>query len=480
MLLLTPVGLHYTRCPLSCPVRVRVWLWVWAWTCVALSAAQGIGAGQGTILQDFPIAAEENFYSFNPDGTYTFSYDTGGGEHQSFRIEMRDASGRVSGRFGYVDPAGALRITEYQADSSGYRASIEVYHQVSLAPPTPLIVGPLPKEPTTLPDPPADPPQPPVMHPVGPAPFFPPQQPVLIIGPLPKPLQPESAEDDQDPPDLNEDSLFTVSSNPLIPAVFPKTPLGDASPGDLLNTAQGTEGISILQGNFTDIPQQSSSDPEISPNSTVIDILQVSYDGNLEVSRNSTVTASRTPTENTNQHRESLDVAVWDAGQTGASSNSQHFPQKPQLLLTQNGSPVTLQEHKDINPTMTNHERKVAITVPGVTVHAKQGNPVSDSDVNSYTNSDLLQPSPTSTIISTVSRLAERGAKSESATAATSSPMFMTKRNDDPRSQSRRFRNLPPVPPTPSQTYLPVGAPRHQYPTAPLLQLPQDSNSYPT
>lgn len=34
---------------------------------------------------------------------------------------MRDASGRVSGRFGYVDPAGALHITEYQADSGGYR-----------------------------------------------------------------------------------------------------------------------------------------------------------------------------------------------------------------------------------------------------------------------------------------------------------------------------------------------------------------------
>ncbi|MPC44707.1 hypothetical protein E2C01_038386 [Portunus trituberculatus] len=342
---------HYTRCPLSCPVRIGVWLWAWAWTCVVLSAAQGTGAGQGTILQDFPIAAEENFYSFNPDGTYTFSYDTGGGEHQSFRIEMRDASGRVSGRFGYVDPAGALRITEYQADSSGYRASIEVYHQVSLAPPTPLIVGPVPKEPTVLPDPPADPPKPRVMHPVGPAPFFPPQQPVLIIGPLPKPLQPESAEDDHDPPDLNEDSLLTVPSDPLIPAVFPKSPLGDASPGDLFNSPLETEGISILQGNFTDIPQLSSDDLEDSPNSNVTDTLQVSYD--------------------------------------------------------------------------------------------------------------------------------ERGAKSESKVAETSLPVFMTKKNDDSRSQSRRFRNLPPIPPTPLLTYLPVGAPRHQYPTAPLLQLPQEANSYP-
>lgn len=354
-----------------------------------------------------------------------------------------------------------------------------MYHQVSLAPPTPLIVGPLPKKPTSLPSPPADPPQPPVMHPVGPAPFFPPQQPVLIIGPLPKPLQPESAEDDRDPPDLNEDTLFTLPSNPLIPAVFPKSPLGDASPGDFLNSPQGTEGISIQQENFSDIPQQSFVDPEVSPNSTATDILKVSNDGNLEISQNSTVNISTTPTKDTNPERESLDAAVRDTGQTEASSNTQHIPQKSQLLLIQNGSPVTLQDHKDINPTMTNQERKVTNSVPGVTVNATQGNPVNDSDTNSSTNSDFLHPSPTSTIMSTVSRLAERGAKSESATAATSLPVFMTKRNDDPRSQSRRFHKLPPVPPTPSLTYLPVGAPRHHYPTAPLLQLPQDSNSYP-
>lgn len=45
----------------------------------------------------------------------------GSGEHQSFRTEERDAKGGVTGRFGYVDPDGALRITEYQADTEGYR-----------------------------------------------------------------------------------------------------------------------------------------------------------------------------------------------------------------------------------------------------------------------------------------------------------------------------------------------------------------------
>lgn len=46
--------------------------------CVAPSVGQGASVGRGSLLQNFPIAAEENYYSFNPDGTYTFSYDTGG------------------------------------------------------------------------------------------------------------------------------------------------------------------------------------------------------------------------------------------------------------------------------------------------------------------------------------------------------------------------------------------------------------------
>ncbi|GFG34411.1 hypothetical protein Cfor_01277, partial [Coptotermes formosanus] len=42
-------------------------------------------------------------------------------QHQSFREEFRDASGRVKGKFGFIDPQGILWITEYTADKLGYR-----------------------------------------------------------------------------------------------------------------------------------------------------------------------------------------------------------------------------------------------------------------------------------------------------------------------------------------------------------------------
>ncbi|XP_063594524.1 uncharacterized protein LOC134771519 [Penaeus indicus] len=163
----------------------------WMWLFVGILA--GVSVELSAAPQSFPVAVEENAFSFNNDGTYMFSYDTGSGEHQSFRTEERDAKGGVTGRFGYVDPDGALRITEYQADTQGYRANMLIYHRVNSAPRDPLIVGPLPQR-----VPPSAPPSGvedrgfrPPSGPVGPIPFFPPKGPVLIIGPLPKPLQPK-------------------------------------------------------------------------------------------------------------------------------------------------------------------------------------------------------------------------------------------------------------------------------------------------
>ncbi|KAL7645666.1 UNVERIFIED_CONTAM: hypothetical protein RMT77_004052 [Armadillidium vulgare] len=81
------------------------------------------------------------------DGSYLFFYDTGPGKHQSFREEKRTKGGTISGSYGYVDPVGTLRITEYVADREGYRASLEVYkpiHQIGEGPT--IIVGPLPAD----------------------------------------------------------------------------------------------------------------------------------------------------------------------------------------------------------------------------------------------------------------------------------------------------------------------------------------------
>ena len=46
---------------------------------------------------------------------------SGGGEHQSYRVETRSPDGTVTGRYGYVDPRGVLRIVDYVADRRGYR-----------------------------------------------------------------------------------------------------------------------------------------------------------------------------------------------------------------------------------------------------------------------------------------------------------------------------------------------------------------------
>jgi len=39
----------------------------------------------------------------------------------SYREEVREPNGTIKGFYGYVDPQGTLRITEYVADSAGFR-----------------------------------------------------------------------------------------------------------------------------------------------------------------------------------------------------------------------------------------------------------------------------------------------------------------------------------------------------------------------
>ncbi|GIX81081.1 uncharacterized protein CEXT_598341 [Caerostris extrusa] len=53
-------------------------------------------------------------------GTYKFGYDTGPGPNQSFRQGREGPEGEVKGRYGYVEPSGALRVVEYKADASGF------------------------------------------------------------------------------------------------------------------------------------------------------------------------------------------------------------------------------------------------------------------------------------------------------------------------------------------------------------------------
>ncbi|XP_066987846.1 uncharacterized protein [Macrobrachium rosenbergii] len=228
--------------------------------------------------QDFPVAAEEYHYVFRADGTYSFSYDTGTGtgKHQSFRLEARDAKGRVSGRYGYIDPDGVLRITMYQADATGYRANMVIYRKVTSAPPQPLLVGPLPRS-VSFKDTagrgrkpsPGEP-----SAPVGPVPFFSPQDgPILVIGPLPKPLQPPRDDDKGDPSASLDISLSSPDKDLLVESSgipdVPEGPPPNAIPSKVLET--------ILQDNFHKIFR--GSVPAILVNSEAGGSLKISLNG---------------------------------------------------------------------------------------------------------------------------------------------------------------------------------------------------------
>jgi len=52
----------------------------------------------------------------NPDGSYTYGYESGDG---TYKIETRYATGEVKGKYGYYDDTGLLREVEYGATPTG-------------------------------------------------------------------------------------------------------------------------------------------------------------------------------------------------------------------------------------------------------------------------------------------------------------------------------------------------------------------------
>lgn len=58
----------------------------------------------------------------NEDGSYTYGYE---GSDGSFKIETKTRTGEVTGKYGYVDDLGKLRVVEYGADKYGFQPSGE-------------------------------------------------------------------------------------------------------------------------------------------------------------------------------------------------------------------------------------------------------------------------------------------------------------------------------------------------------------------
>jgi len=68
--------------------------------------------------------------SQDDQGNYSFSYEENHKEGGSHRKETRDArSGKIVGSYGYKDEFGNNRLVHYEADQSGYRASISSNEQ---------------------------------------------------------------------------------------------------------------------------------------------------------------------------------------------------------------------------------------------------------------------------------------------------------------------------------------------------------------
>lgn len=70
----------------------------------------------------------------DPDGSYTYGFE---GSDGSFKIETKTRTGEVTGKYGYVDDSGKLRVVEYGANERGFRPSGEGITVPDPPPPAP-------------------------------------------------------------------------------------------------------------------------------------------------------------------------------------------------------------------------------------------------------------------------------------------------------------------------------------------------------
>ncbi|XP_035219559.1 larval cuticle protein 16/17-like [Stegodyphus dumicola] len=110
-----------------------------------------------------PAGGRVQYQLLNKD-VYQFGYDTGTGPSQSFREETRDADGIVRGRYGFIDPLGALRIIDYMADHTGFH----VLSALRLTPETSTFSVPSTPRPTRPSRPPKPKPRLPFLGPIPP------------------------------------------------------------------------------------------------------------------------------------------------------------------------------------------------------------------------------------------------------------------------------------------------------------------------
>eukprot|EP00102_Acyrthosiphon_pisum_P004849 XP_001948851.1 PREDICTED: pollen-specific leucine-rich repeat extensin-like protein 1 [Acyrthosiphon pisum] len=84
------------------------------------------------------VSILKQIHRHNEDGSYTYGYE---GSDGSFKIETKTVTGEVSGKYGYVDDSGKLRVVEYGANKYGFQPSGE-----GITVPSPTLVELRPEE----------------------------------------------------------------------------------------------------------------------------------------------------------------------------------------------------------------------------------------------------------------------------------------------------------------------------------------------
>lgn len=84
------------------------------------------------------VSILKQIHRHNEDGSYTYGYE---GSDGSFKIETKTVTGEVSGKYGYVDDLGKLRVVQYGANKYGFQPSGE-----GITVPSPTLVELRPEE----------------------------------------------------------------------------------------------------------------------------------------------------------------------------------------------------------------------------------------------------------------------------------------------------------------------------------------------
>ncbi|XP_063590796.1 uncharacterized protein LOC134767654 isoform X1 [Penaeus indicus] len=92
-------------------------------SCAPFSAAESRDGYEGPLLSTFKAVHQD--LRQNADGTYEFSFSL----PQQSRSEQRDADGKVTGAFAFVDPEGEEVSVNFDADDEGYKPESDALPQ---------------------------------------------------------------------------------------------------------------------------------------------------------------------------------------------------------------------------------------------------------------------------------------------------------------------------------------------------------------